>query len=45
MVSRKEQLANVERVVIKVGTSSITQGGSTPSEAFMDLVAKQISEI
>ena len=45
MVSRKEQLANVERVVIKVGTSSITQGGSTPSEAFMDLVAKQIADI
>ena len=44
-MGRKELLANVERVVIKVGTSSITQGGSTPSEQFMDIVAGQIAEL
>ncbi len=44
-MGRKELLANVERVVIKVGTSSITQGGSTPSEQFMDIVAGQIADL
>jgi len=44
-MGRKELLANVERVVIKVGTSSITQGGSTPSEQFMDVVAGQIANL
>ncbi|MCQ2069944.1 MAG: glutamate 5-kinase [archaeon] len=35
----------MERVVIKVGTSSITMGGSTPSSSFMDTVAEQIAEL
>lgn len=45
MVSRKELLNNIGRVVIKVGTSSITMGGSTPSSDFMDRVAEQVAAI
>ena len=45
MTVRKDLLANVERIVVKVGTSSITQGGSTPSESFMDDVANQVASL
>ena len=44
-MDRKELLGDVERVVIKVGTSSITMGGSVPSSDFMDGVARQISNL
>ena len=42
---RKEVLGDPERIVVKVGTSSITMGGSVPSDAFMDSVARQVSEL
>lgn len=45
MAGRKELLGAVERIVVKVGSSSITQGGSTPSPAFMDDIADQISAL
>ena len=35
-------LGNVDTVVIKVGTSSITGGGNKVNEAFMDSVAEQV---
>ena len=41
-MERKELLGDVGRVVVKVGTSSITQGGQSVSEKFMDSVAKQV---
>lgn len=44
-MDRRGLLGDVERVVIKVGTSSITMGGSVPSQEFMDGVARQISEL
>jgi glutamate 5-kinase len=34
-----------ERIVVKVGTSSITGGGSVPSEDFMDSVARQVAQL
>lgn len=43
--TRKELLASAERIVVKVGTSSITQGGNTPSEEFMDRVAVQVAAL
>ncbi len=45
MASREELLGSVERVVIKVGTSSITQGGDVPSDAFMDSMAAQVAQL
>ncbi len=44
-MDRKGLLGDVERIVVKVGTSSITMGGSVPSPEFMDGVARQISEL
>lgn len=44
-MDRKELLGNVDRVVVKVGTSSITMGGSTPSSEFMDSVAEQVANL
>jgi len=41
-MGRKDYLGDVERVVIKVGTSSITMGGDTASESFMDSIARQV---
>ena len=35
-------LGNLETIVIKVGTSSITGGGNKVNEAFMDSVARQV---
>lgn len=43
MAERNELLGNVDRVVVKVGTSSITMGGSTPSSEFMDNIAEQVA--
>ncbi|MDR2846043.1 MAG: glutamate 5-kinase, partial [Candidatus Methanoplasma sp.] len=44
-MERKELLGEVDRIVVKVGTSSITQGGSGVSENFMDSVAGQIKTL
>jgi len=44
-MNRKEHLKEAHRVVIKVGTSSITQGGSGASSGFMDSVAEQVKEL
>jgi len=44
-MSRKELLSGVQRVVIKVGTSSITEGGAVASERFMDRIASQVSKL
>lgn len=42
MADRKDLLGDVDRVVIKVGTTSITMGGDTASSMFMDSVAAQV---
>jgi len=44
-VNRKEYLKGTHRVVIKVGTTSITKGGPGASSEFMDSVAKQVKEL
>jgi len=41
-MSRKETLGNVDRVVIKIGTTSLMQGRKTISIDFMDSVAEQV---
>lgn len=41
----REGLGEIGRIVVKVGTSSITMGGDTPSEDFMDSVARQVAEL
>jgi len=41
-MKRKELLAEVERIVIKVGTSTITGGSSTASKDMMDSISKQV---
>ncbi len=45
MSERKDLLGEVDRVVIKVGTSSITMGGEMASSLFMDSVARQVDEL
>jgi len=42
---RKDILSDIHKVVIKVGTSSITAGGSGVSAKFMDSVAIQVKEL
>jgi glutamate 5-kinase len=44
-MNRKELLGEVERVVIKVGTTTITKGSSTASKDMMDSIAKQVKEL
>ena len=44
-MERKELLGEVDRIVIKVGTSSITRGSSSTSKEFMDSVAKQVKTL
>ncbi|MCK9333233.1 MAG: glutamate 5-kinase [Candidatus Cloacimonetes bacterium] len=44
-MNRKELLGEVDRIVIKVGTSSITRGCSTTSTSFMDSVARQVKAL
>ncbi|MDR3205579.1 MAG: glutamate 5-kinase [Candidatus Methanoplasma sp.] len=44
-MDRKEILGDVDRVVIKVGTSSVTMGGSGVSSAFLDSVAEQVKRL
>ena len=44
-MDRKALLSEVQRVVVKVGSSSITEGGDTVSERFMDRVASQVFKL
>ena len=44
-MKRKELLGEVERIVIKVGTTTITKGSSTASKEMMDSIAKQVKEL
>jgi len=44
-MDRKELLGEVGRVVVKVGTSSITMGGSSVSGDFMDSVSRQVKAL
>ncbi|MDR3283067.1 MAG: glutamate 5-kinase [Candidatus Methanoplasma sp.] len=44
-MGRKELLGDVERIVIKVGTSSVTMGGSGVSSAFLDSIAEQVKRL
>ncbi len=44
-MNRKELLGEVERIVIKVGTSTITQGSSAASKDIMDSIAEQVKEL
>ena len=44
-MNRKELLGEVERVVIKVGTSTITRGSSNVSKETMDSIARQVKEL
>ena len=44
-MERKELLGEVERIVIKVGTTTITKGSSTASKDMMDSIAKQVKDL
>ncbi len=44
-MNRSEILGDVGTIVIKVGTSSITGGGTDVFDGFMDSVAKQVKEL
>jgi len=44
-MDRNEYLKGTHRVVVKVGTSSITKGGSSASSDFMDSVAEQVKRL
>ncbi len=44
-MTRKEMLGNVDRVVIKIGTTSLMQGRKTISIDFMDSVAEQVKAL
>ncbi|MCL2142859.1 MAG: glutamate 5-kinase [Methanomassiliicoccaceae archaeon] len=44
-MNRNEYLKGTHRIVIKVGTSSITKGGSGASTEFMDSVAEQVKRL
>jgi glutamate 5-kinase len=44
-MDRKELLGEVERIVIKVGTTTITKGSSTASKEMMDSIARQVKEL
>lgn len=44
-MGRKEILGDVERLVVKVGSSLITRGGNSVSTEFMDGIAKQVSSL
>ncbi|AGI48442.1 glutamate 5-kinase [Thermoplasmatales archaeon BRNA1] len=45
MEGRRELLADTERVVFKIGTSSIIKDGNVVSEELMDSVARQVAEL
>jgi len=44
-MTRREILGDIGEIVIKVGTSSITKGGSGASQDFMDSVALQVRKL
>jgi len=44
-MDRKELLGEVERIVIKVGTTTITKDSSTASKDMMDSIAEQVKEL
>jgi len=44
-MSRNDHLKGTHRVVIKVGTTSITKGGSGASSEFMDSIARQVKHL
>ncbi|MCL2032363.1 MAG: glutamate 5-kinase [Methanomassiliicoccaceae archaeon] len=44
-MDRKELLGEVERIVIKVGTTTITKGSSMASKEMMDSIARQVKEL
>lgn len=44
-MGRKDLIGEVGRIVVKIGTSSITRGGDTASAEFMDSVAEQVSKL
>ena len=44
-MGRKELLGDVERIVIKVGTTTITKGSSTASKDMMDSIAEQVKAL
>jgi len=44
-MDRKEMLAEINKIVVKIGTSSITGGGPGASGEFMDSVASQVRSL
>ena len=44
-MDRKELLGEVERIVIKVGTTTITKGSSAVSEDMIDSIAEQVKKL
>lgn len=44
-MNRKEMLGDAERIVIKVGTTTITKGSSAASKEIMDSIARQVKEL
>jgi glutamate 5-kinase len=44
-MDRKELLGDVERIVIKVGTTTITKDSPTASKDMMDSIAEQVKEL
>lgn len=44
-MGRKQQFAGIRRVVLKIGTSSVTQGGTNVSTEFLDKMTEQVSQL
>lgn len=44
-MDRERQFAGIRRVVLKIGTSSVTQGGTGVSEEFLDRIAAQVDRL
>jgi glutamate 5-kinase len=44
-MDRKDYLKGTHRIVVKVGTSSITKGGPSASTDFMDSIAEQVKNL
>ncbi|MFP4654455.1 MAG: glutamate 5-kinase [Methanohalobium sp.] len=45
MVNRKELFSDVEKIVVKIGTSSISNEDGTLNHVLMDRIASQVSEL